>query len=426
MNGKIKILVIFLVIVLLLAVGTGAVLKFFRGDDGKTPSDQPNQQTSQNTNNAGKNTNSNNNNSQLPGTGTSLLPEQQSQQQQSSEELKETVDTEYKLFLGLRSYTEPPHDPAVKVVPYNVVAQYPGPAYRTLIVDFKNAEKPLFETQDLYFFKNGQLWNVGVVRTVYDKKWMEDLIFAAPMNEEPYMQKPDYNRLRIANGTDTTIINYVTKDLMSVSFATDGTDPGVNNNWSYSKLAVLPIANMSNLYEYNLLFSEVFGENGKKVMLEESNKAYARSKNSDRLLQYSDEANWGMLHAYGRLYLVGRLDYNAEVGKGYFEDYIIPLDPSAVSNYTAYPSWEVILQKVSGAEDAVSSPDKKVLAVKTKTELIFYRIIDEQTWNEILRIPLKENEQIVMSEWNRNTEELQKILDPFTAGTWYERIIHNY
>lgn len=422
MNGKIKILSIILVIVVLLAIGAGAFLKFFRGNEAKKPAEQPNQQTNQNSN-------------QQPATGNTTLPDystktddsDEKQQTTYNEKLKEVIDTEYRLFLGLRSYTEPPHDPAVKVIPSNVIGQYPGPFYRTLIIDFKNIEKPVSEAQDLYFFKNGEFWNAGVIRALYDKKWMEDLIYAAPMSQEPYLQKPDYNRMRISSGTDTTIINYICKDLMSVSFATEGTDPGLVNNWAYGKLAVLPVENMSNLYEYNVLISEIFGEDGKKVMLEESNKAYLRSKNSDRLLQYSDEANWGLTHSQGKLSLIGRLDYNAEVGKGYYEDYKIPLDLSSLFNNTAcYPSWDIIKGKVSDARDAVSSPDKKVLLVLTNKELILYKVVDEKTWNEILRFPLKENEQIIMSEWDSNTEEMKKLMDSFTAAQWYERLLHVY
>ena len=53
----------------------------------------------------------------------------QGQQQRTpamyDEKLKEVIDTQYRLFLGLRSYKEPPHDPAVKVIPSSIIGKYP-------------------------------------------------------------------------------------------------------------------------------------------------------------------------------------------------------------------------------------------------------------------------------------------------------------
>ncbi|HHZ16316.1 MAG TPA: hypothetical protein GX395_01590 [Clostridia bacterium] len=423
MNNKIKMLSIILAIAVLLTFGAEKLIKMFKDKGQEPPAQQAGQMTQY---------------PHEPFNPADVAPQEdpnnapaQGQQQRTpamyDEKLKEVIDTQYRLFLGLRSYKEPPHDPAVKVIPSSIIGKYPPPFYRTLIVDFKNIDKPVIETQDLFLFKNGELWNVGVVRTLFDQKWMEDLVFAAPMSQEPMLQKPEFNRMRISNGTDTTLINYVTKDLMSIAFSTEGTDPGLMNSWAYGKLAVLPVENISNLYEYNILFSDIFGEEGTKIMLEESNKAYLRSRNSDRLLQYADVANWGLVHTQGELILIGRLDYNAEVGRGYFEDFKIPIDISGLfHNTTSYPSWDVIKEKVPDAVDAVSSPDRKVLVVLTNNDAIFYKIVNERTWNEILRYPLKESEAIVMCEWERNTEELQNLLTAFSAAKWHERLIHYY
>ncbi len=341
--------------------------------------------------------------------------------------LSEIIETDYLLFLGLRDYEEPPHDSTVTVIPSSIIEKHPAPFYRTLFINFKEQENPILETKELYFLKDGQIWNAGVVRCLYEKKWLEDLIYVAPMTQEPFLQKADYNRMRVSNGTDTTIINYLSKNLMSVSFATEGVDPGLMHNWAYAKLAVLPTENMQNLYEYNVLISEVLGEEGKKIMLEESNKAYLRSKNNDRLMQYSDEANWGMIHRNGEVSLIGRLDYNSEVGKGYFEDYTIPLEATTLlENTKLAPSWEAVKQKVGNAVDAVSSPDKKALVVITNTELLIFKIVDETTWKEVLRYPLKPGEQIVMCEWEKENEEIKPVLEQFTAAEWYERLLHSY
>ena len=341
--------------------------------------------------------------------------------------LSETIETDYVLFLGLRDYKEPSYDSNVTVVPSSIIENHPAPFYRTLFINFKEQENPIFETKDLYFLRNGELWNAGVVRCLYEKKWLEDLIYVAPLTQEPLLQKADYNRMRVSNGTDTTIINYLGKNLMSVAFATEGVDPGLMHNWAYGKLAMLPTENMQNLYEYNVLISEVLGEEGKKIMLEESNKAYLRSKNNDRLMEYSDEANWGMIHKNGEVSLIGRLDYNSEVGKGYFEDYTIPIDAEKLlENTKAYPSWETVKQKVSNAVDAVSSPDQKALVVITNTELLIFKIMDETNWKEVFRYPLKAGEQIVMCEWEQENEEIKSLLEQFTAAEWYKRLLHNY
>ena len=80
----------------------------------------------------------------------------------------------------------------------------------------------------------------------------------------------------------------------------------------------------------------------------------------------------------------------------------IPLKVSKnVARYdTLFTSWQGIKNQVPSAVDAVSSPNKNMAIIKTKSSLYVYKI-ENGKMNESpdLTISLNEDEDIVMAEW---------------------------
>ena len=83
-------------------------------------------------------------------------------------------------------------------------------------------------------------------------------------------------------------------------------------------------------------------------------------------------------------------------------DINIPLKVSKnVSRYDKlFTSWQGIKNQVPSAVDAISSPNKNMAIIKTKSSLYVYKIVDgKMKESPELTIQLNDDEEIIMSEW---------------------------
>jgi len=65
-----------------------------------------------------------------------------------------------------------------------------------------------------------------------------------------------------------------------------------------------------------------------------------------------------------------------------------------------FTSWQGIKNQVPSAVDAISSPNKNMAIIKTKSSLYVYKIVDgKMSESPELTISLNDDEEIVMAEW---------------------------
>ena len=65
-----------------------------------------------------------------------------------------------------------------------------------------------------------------------------------------------------------------------------------------------------------------------------------------------------------------------------------------------FTSWQGIKNQVPSAVDAISSPNKNMAIIKTKSSLYAYKIVDgKMSESPDLTISLNDDEEIVMAEW---------------------------
>ena len=65
-----------------------------------------------------------------------------------------------------------------------------------------------------------------------------------------------------------------------------------------------------------------------------------------------------------------------------------------------FTSWQGIKNQVPSAVDAISSPNKNMAIIKTKSNLYAYRIVNgKMSESPELTISLNDDEEIVMAEW---------------------------
>lgn len=93
-------------------------------------------------------------------------------------------------------------------------------------------------------------------------------------------------------------------------------------------------------------------------------------------------------------------------GNGSSEKYIteyIDTDIKLPKSITSYDSlcidWNTIKQKIPQAKDAVSSPDKDMLAVLTPKELLIFLNPEKGIESPTVSIPTKEDESIILNQW---------------------------
>lgn len=106
-----------------------------------------------------------------------------------------------------------------------------------------------------------------------------------------------------------------------------------------------------------------------------------------------DEENYGLARKMGYWIFKGRandVDYNITV---------IPPDHVVFYNNLNIP-WTRVKNHVPSAVDVFTSPDKDMALVVTGSEIIVYRMYQENLAGHPLeRIPLKEGEEVIMAEW---------------------------
>ncbi|NLV22733.1 MAG: hypothetical protein GXY49_12270, partial [Syntrophomonadaceae bacterium] len=99
--------------------------------------------------------------------------------------------------------------------------------------------------------------------------------------------------------------------------------------------------------------------------------------------------------------LQGRVNYYASSAPATVDFNINFIPPANLVFYdTLYPGWQSIKDRVPNALDAVTSPNKDIAVVKTKSRLYIFSINGQQLNSSPLgEIPLQEGTTIIMAEW---------------------------
>jgi len=115
----------------------------------------------------------------------------------------------------------------------------------------------------------------------------------------------------------------------------------------------------------------------------------------------ADEDNFGLARKMGYWIFNGRINYKKN-GKRTKKDYaitVIPPEHVVCCNKLEIP-WTRVKNHVPSAADVFTSPDKMLALVITNSEIIIYKIHQENLLDPPLgKIPLKKGEEIIMAEW---------------------------
>ncbi len=278
-------------------------------------------------------------------------------------------------------------------------------SYRTIWIASKNKTlNPILETEEIIFPRRSGFWKIDTKRNTEAKR-TEDFLFAYNVStdnlHEKMELKPDYSDWLMKIGQIHKRIDYIGNDYVSIEVLGNGGYENSDKNWYENSLQILPIDSLSS--KKSVRITDLSGgESLASVKLGIQKTIEKLGINENNLINRGKVLdNFGLERKMGHWFFKGRINYMLE-NEFHFADYNINIIPP--SKLVFYDElnipWTYIKNKVPGAMDAFTSPNKDIILVLTKKEIIVYGIEKGEIENVPLkRIALKDNETVIMAEW---------------------------
>ncbi len=259
--------------------------------------------------------------------------------------------------------------------------------YKTVWVAADNKKlHPVLSRNDIYFPRKSGFWELQVKQGNNS-----EALSAHNMAEKDLVAVEKAYAKTASSSSESIVIDYIGNDYVAIENNADG----------ISRLQVLPVDKLSS--PIGIKVPDLLGPAGLKAYHGAREQAVqtlyrqgATSINAD-----INEDNYGLTRKNGHWYLQGRVNYYGNNAPGIMEFNIKFLPPANLIFYDAlYPSWQSIKDRVPNALDAVTSPNKDIVVVKTKSKLYIFGINGEQLNSIPLgEIALDEGTTIIMAEW---------------------------
>jgi hypothetical protein len=277
------------------------------------------------------------------------------------------------------------------------------PVYRTLWISYDGSVQEVSELPFLFVPRRTGFWKLEMQREIANNYGM-DLLLAAPIGKETNAEGLKGKNIENTYFHDLKSINFVGNDYVCYERDNEiGTKGNLQSIVSHS-LEVVPLDTIYTGTEIPISASKILGEEGIKA-LNSGAKSYLRTiseEDKSLLKDVPAPTNFGVFRENGKWLLRGRLNYLNLSQKHEYVDFNVPMvAPENLVNYDSlFPSWEVIKQKVPGAVDGYTSPNKDTAVILTNSKLLVYTIKN----NVLEELPLKEvelknSEVSIMAQW---------------------------
>ena len=250
-----------------------------------------------------------------------------------------------------------------------------------------------------------------------------------PEDESVYQKEfKSYEELQLGSiyeDNRSTKILYLNRELAVLKISSNYALKGARAGGSYS---VEKDVYVKKLKEFNddenkVSISEIFGtamnEEVDKIKemtisadeIIEGNKKVFYSDFIDSIENITDDLSWGIMrnNRIWNTFIAKKweeLNFNIYC-TNYVPYFVQVPDNSIVTNNELSLEWDIIKSKIPEAEDAISSPEKGILAVFCPDSLYVYSNPSKSMNKPKFKIKLNENETLIMSEWI-SEEELEK------------------
>ncbi len=275
--------------------------------------------------------------------------------------------------------------------------------YRTLWINSQNRDlNPPIEMEELLFPRRSGFWRLSV-DLIEKYNYREDYFSANQIltREVPKIQVAGAIEPEQDTRKDWLIerkINYIGNDYVSIEEEVTFTTTQQNTRVD-SRLKLIPIDSLYNNKAVSI--EDLLGKAGIEALEEGLQQAMEGIPQEANVSLDSGYTNFGLERRLGHWFFKGRLNYEIN-GEYYSKDYNINLipPPKLVVYDDLSITWTHVKDKVPSAIDVYTSPNEELALVVTKNELLVYGIVAGRLQKEPLeRIPLRENETIIMAEW---------------------------
>lgn len=255
-----------------------------------------------------------------------------------------------------------------------------------------------------------------------------------PEDESVYQKEfKSYEELQLGSiyeDNRSTKILYLNRELAVLKISSNYALKGARAGGSYSVKTDVYVKKLKgfNDDENKVSISEIFGT----AMNEEVDKIKEMTISTDELIEWNkeyfysdfvssmfidsiknatDDLSWGIMrnNRIWNVFIAKKwkgLDFNIYC-TNYVPYFVQVPDNSIVTNNELSLEWDIIKSKIPEAEDAISSPEKGILAVFCPDSLYVYSNPSKSMNKPKFKIKLNENETLIMSEWI-SEEELEK------------------
>ncbi|NLP44605.1 MAG: hypothetical protein GX351_08260 [Peptococcaceae bacterium] len=285
-----------------------------------------------------------------------------------------------------------------------------GYSYRTLLVAAEHRQlQALLKSKDIFFPRSSGFWELKVLEEGPLVRKISPILLAQDVATQTLRgqgeERPFKGMLSSASSLENDkeasqaspqalikSIDFISNDYLSLEIETIGR----------KELRIIPVDKIS--LSAGIKAGDLLGEKGSEIYRntrEEIVSELRRQQEITWIVEDRDEKNFGLRRKNGHWYLIGRVNYQKENSLS-LRDFQLNIIPPA--NLVVYDtltlSWQQIKDRVPGALDAFTSPNKDLALIKTKNKLYIYLIVGEGLAGKPLaELELAEGTDIIMAEW---------------------------
>ncbi|HHV98703.1 MAG TPA: hypothetical protein GXX36_03875 [Clostridiaceae bacterium] len=216
-----------------------------------------------------------------------------------------------------------------------------------------------------------------------------------------YWKVSDYWKDR--TGVLYKTILFIGNDYVSIETLGHGNYKGNSYTWQENRLKTIPVDNIQR--NDGVKISDIAGENGLLALESAVSSLFEKSDTvvANAAEKIGIEENFALFRRTGHWFVKGRINIKQADSIPYV-DYNINLipPPELVAFDTLHLPWKYIKDKVPGAVDAYTSPNKDIALILTQSHILIYKIEgDNISEYPLEKIKLNNGDAVIMAEWAR-------------------------
>jgi len=301
---------------------------------------------------------------------------------------------------------------------------------KTICVTTENDSlKIIADIPELILKRDTSYWRIGIKRSVYNR-CTKDLLWVSPLGTEPDIKGIDVDCGENCDLYEEYEINYANEKYIVVTNSGEGSCRESAHPSSWHDYYWILIDNFAKKYDwigdlalnipddipkiFNKAFYENFLKDGKKVydtLDKETKRALEETPSKVYLMRQN-----GKWHSGGEYY------WNSEVDRGTTAEFeVSTLPPYSLVGYDSLSiPWDTIKTYIPNANDAITSPDGKVLVVIVGRSLNVYNLINSEIPSSpSIKYEIKGSGlNIISIKWFRDDGKTSSFLKNLSEDFW--------